>query len=81
MDPFCIQKYIEMGLGIALVPTRSWGDLFPENIVLKDIGNIRRKTYAYLSKRHHVKRCVELFLQTLMQTAAEQETPPIDPHR
>lgn len=68
-DPFCIRKYVEMGLGIAFVPQKSWEGLFTEDVVLKSVGNIRRKTYAYLSTRRHPKRAVEFFLQILTEQA------------
>jgi len=68
-DPFYIRKYVEMGLGIAFVPQKSWEGLFEKNVVLKSVGNIRRKTYAYLSTRLRPKRAVERFLQVLREQA------------
>ncbi len=65
-DPFYLRKYIEMGLGVAFVPSNSWRGLFPADVVLRSAGNIRRKTYAYLPRRKYVKRSVEVFLQTLL---------------
>ena len=70
-DPFYLRKYIEMGLGIAFVPSNSWLGLFSENIVLKKADNIRRKTYVFLPRRKHLKRSVEMFLQVLKDKAAE----------
>ncbi len=64
-DPFYLRRYIEMGLGIAFVPSLSWNGLFPPNIVLKKAESIRRKTYAFLPKRKYVKHSVEVFLQFL----------------
>ena len=64
-DPFYLRKYIEMGLGIAFVPEYSWKGLWDEKILLKKAGNIQRKTYAFLPKRKHIKRSVEVFLQIL----------------
>lgn len=64
-DPFYVRKYVELGMGIAFVPTFSWKGIFPEDVRLKSIGNIRRKTYAYLPKNKHVKKSVELFLDIL----------------
>ncbi|MBQ8689725.1 MAG: LysR family transcriptional regulator [Clostridia bacterium] len=68
-DPFYLRKYIEMGLGIAFVPENSWRGLFDDKIVLKRVGNIQRKTYAYLPKRKRIKRPVEIFLQILNDRA------------
>ena len=64
-DPFYLRKYVEMGLGIAFVPASSWGGLFSNNIVLKNIDHIKRKTYVFLPKTTPVKHSVEVFLQTL----------------
>ena len=68
-DPFYLRKYVEMGLGIAFVPTNSWDGLFPENVVLKQLDHIRRKTYAYLPEGKYIRRSVELFLQTLCENS------------
>ena len=70
-DPFYLRKYIEMGLGIAFVPSNSWRGLFTDKVVLKNVGNIRRKTYAFLPKRKYIKRSVEEFLKVLCDEAAE----------
>lgn len=64
-DPFYVRKYVELGMGIAFVPTFSWKGIFPENIRLKSVGNIRRRTYAYLPKNKHIKKSVEGFLNIL----------------
>ena len=64
-DPFYLRKYIEMGLGIAFVPTNSWRGLFHGGTILKSIENIRRKTYAYLPKDRRIKRAVRAFLEIL----------------
>ena len=71
-DPFYLRKYIEMGLGIAFVPSHSWRGLFTDKVVLKNVDNIRRKTYAFLPRRKYIKRSVEMFLQALCDEAAER---------
>ena len=68
-DPFYLRKYVEMGLGIALVPANSWRGLFPDSVVLKPLDQIRRKTYAFLPKGKYVKRSVEIFVQALLEEA------------
>ena len=70
-DPFYLRKYIEMGLGIAFVPTLSWRGLFSDNIVLKGIENTRRTTYAFLPKRKYVKSSVRAFLELLQNKSEE----------
>ena len=56
-----------MGLGVALVPSKSWGNLFMDNVVIKSLGNLKRKTYAYLPQNKHVKKSVEKFLTYLTE--------------
>ncbi|MBR2342881.1 MAG: LysR family transcriptional regulator [Clostridia bacterium] len=68
-DPFYLRKYIEMGLGIALVPEKSWDGLFPAGVVLRHVEGARRKTYAYLPRDRYLKRSVEMFLDELQNAA------------
>ena len=70
-DPFYLRRYIEIGLGISFVPSLSWKGLFSENIVLKSIDGIRRKTYAFLPKRKYTKSSVRAFLRVLQNQAEE----------
>lgn len=64
-DPYYLRKYVEMGLGVAFVPTVSWQGLFSEKAVLKKIENMRRRTYAFLPKNKYVNRAVKMFLEML----------------
>ena len=67
-DPSYIRKYIEMGLGIAFIPSVSWRNLFSDNIVLINMG-IKRKTYACIPHNKHMKKSVPLFLEYLIAAA------------
>ena len=69
--PFYVQKYVEMGLGIAFVPFHAWRGQFSDDIALKRIGNLRRKTYAFLPREKYIKRSVEAFLQMLLSESNE----------
>ena len=64
-DPFYIRKYVELGLGIAFVPSCSWKGLFSDNVALKKIGDLSRNTYIYLPKEHKSRPCVADFLSVL----------------
>ncbi len=64
-DPYYVRKYVELGLGIAFVPSSSWQGLFSENVILKNVGNIRRKTYVCCPQKKGKKRSVEEFLKYL----------------
>ena len=69
-DPTYVRKYLELGLGIAFVPSYSWADQFSDNLVLRSLG-VRRKTYAYLPKDKYTKRSVRLFLDYLKKATED----------
>ena len=64
-DPFYIRKYVELGLGIAFIPSCSWQGLFSDNVVLRDVGGFKRSTFVFLppSKKH--KKEVDEFIKCL----------------
>ncbi len=41
-DPYYVRQYVEMGMGIAIIPENSWGNLFDRNTMLLDI----KESYA-----------------------------------
>jgi len=74
-DPYYIRKCIEMGLGVAFVPARSWQGQFSENVVMRRIGDYHRTTYAYRSRQKYFPKCAARFLELLRaEFAGEQET-------
>ena len=66
-DPYYLRKYVELGMGVAIVPSVSWEGLFSENIVLKSIGGIKRETYLYSDPEKYMPTVVRLFLEELME--------------
>ena len=70
-DPDCIRKYVEMGLGVAFVPSLSWKGTFSENIECKDVCNVNRHTFAYLNTQKYISKAVLAFLDTLLDVARE----------
>ncbi len=64
-DPFYIRKYVELGLGIAFVPSISWYGQFSDNIVFKDVSNYKRKTYVLWDSKKYMSKAVSLFLKEL----------------
>ena len=46
-DPYYVRKYVEMGLGVALVPSVSWRGLFTSDARLVDIGDYNREIFLY----------------------------------
>ncbi len=64
-DPYYVRKYVELGLGIAFIPSCSWDGLFSEDVILKNIGNYKRSTFVCLPQKRNVKAAVDAFLRYL----------------
>ncbi|MBO5009283.1 MAG: LysR family transcriptional regulator [Clostridia bacterium] len=46
-DPYYVRKYVEMGLGVAIVPSVSWSGQFSDKVKLVDVGPYVRNIYVY----------------------------------
>ncbi len=66
-DPFYVRKYIEMDMGVALIPSFSWQNQFGSNVSFKSLGDFKRTTYAFVKKDRYLTRAVEKFLETLFK--------------
>ncbi len=64
-DPFYIRKYVELGLGVTLVPAVSWEGLFSNNVALIPLPGLWRKVYAYLPAQRNEKQATVKFLEIL----------------
>lgn len=64
-DPFYIRKCVELGLGIAIVPTLSWRGLFSEDVILFPLKGKKRSTYLYTKKT--VTAATENMIQYLLE--------------
>ncbi len=64
-DPSYIRKQVELGLGIAFIPSCSWKGLFSDKVVLRSIGSIKRKTYVFLPPTPKHSTAVNEFLGCL----------------
>lgn len=64
-DPSIIQRYVELGLGIAVIPSFSWKGVFSEKTVLRDIGEYYRTTYIFIKNGKKVPERVKLFIDEL----------------
>ncbi len=71
-DPFYIRKCVELGLGIAFVPSVSWQGQFSENILLKKSAGFIRNTFAYYSKKRHMSVAAKEFLKMLSEECENQ---------
>lgn len=75
-DPFYIRKYIEMGLGVGLVPLFSWKGQLSEGLVCKRLDGVRRTTYAYWDASRAMNKTVRAFLDLLIRLCGEQASLP-----
>lgn len=68
-DPYYVRKYVEMGLGVALVPTLSWKGQISGELILKPLSpTVRRDTCAFLPMDRYLPRPAMLFTQMLRET-------------
>ncbi len=72
-DPYYMRKYIELGMGVAIVPSVSWGGLFADNVVLKSLGGIKRETYLYSDPEKYMPTVVKLFLEELLEVCKKSK--------
>ena len=64
-DPFYIRKCVELGLGLAVVPTFSWKGQFSDQVALYPMGDHSREVYLY--RRTGGNTCLEAFCRVLRQ--------------
>lgn len=72
-DPYYVRKYVEMGLGIALVPTISWRGLFSDNTSLVDVGEHYRSVYLYTFSDKAPSRSERIFADIIRETFQNEE--------
>lgn len=65
-DPYYVRKYVEMGLGIAFMPSVSWQGQFSDNMTFITPGNYKRNTYVFWNGDKYMSRGVEAFLKELI---------------
>ncbi len=70
-DPYYMRKYVELGMGVAIVPSVSWQGLFSEKVALKSLGGIKRETYLYSDPEKYMPTVVRLFLEELLSICKE----------
>ncbi len=66
-DPFYVRKGVELGLGIAFVPSFSWQGLFSNDVALIEIEGYVRDTYVYTNAENYTPTCVKNFLDVLLK--------------
>ncbi len=65
-DPYYIRKYLEIGMGIAFVPSVSWAGLFSDNVILRKIGDYKRDTYIFTKRNKYKSFAVRKFCELLL---------------
>ena len=71
-DPYYVRKYVEMGLGVAIVPEISWKGLFSSDIKLIPIGDFHRTVRLFLPSDGYVSRRSEAFCALVRKIFKEE---------
>lgn len=71
-DPEYIRQCVNLGLGVAFVPTLSWHGQLSEDVELRAVGDYGRDICVYRRKNAYAPEYVEAFYRMLV-TAFEQE--------
>lgn len=66
-DPYYVRKYVEMGLGIALVPEISWRGMFSENTVFLNVGDYKRTIYLYIQSDRVLSKVEKIFADMIRE--------------
>ena len=66
-DPYYVRKFIELGLGVALYPEKSWANLLSPSISLLDVGFPKRQTFLFYEKDKILTVAEEKFAEILIQ--------------
>ena len=65
-DPYYVRKYVEMGLGVALVPSVSWRGQFSSEAKLIDVGGYTRDTKLFVKKEKEFTKSEQAFYDILL---------------
>ncbi len=66
-DPFYIRKCVEMGLGLAFVPSLSWRGQFSDRICFKKISRTTRDTFVYSHRERFLSPAAAEFMKLLTE--------------
>lgn len=72
-DPYYVRRYVEMGLGVALVPSVSWRGQFSDEAELIDIGDYRRDTNLFIKKEKILTAYERAFADILVESFKSEE--------
>ena len=68
-DPSIIRRYIELGLGVAIVPSCSWDGVLSSGVKLIDIGEYFRDTYVFYKSGRRLTARAAAFMKVLLELA------------
>lgn len=71
-DPFYIRKCIELGLGLAFVPTVSWNGQFSDDVVFHDLGDHTRDVFLYRKMRCTNHQALDHFCLALSEVIQKE---------
>jgi len=71
-DPYYVRRFVEMGMGVALVPAISWAGLFSGATRLLDIGNFTRESFIFTPKSSFSQKLPALFTEALTAQATSE---------
>lgn len=66
-DPFYIRRCVELGLGVAIVPSLSWKGQYSQNVVFKKLKSASRTTYVCHQKDKYLSHATEKFIEMLIE--------------
>ena len=66
-DTAYVRKYLEMGLGVALWPEKSWAGNLPCGVSLKDIGFPKRESFVFFESGADITSAKKIFIDILKE--------------
>jgi len=72
-DPFYIRKCVELGLGVAFVPSFSWRDQFSADVTLHRVGDFGRDVFLYRKNSCAREKHIEAFCRILMEEIRKEQ--------
>ena len=68
-DPQMLIDCVNMGLGIALVPKKEWGDKFSDDVIVKEFRGWHKKTILGYSADYHMTKVAKEFKRIISKLA------------
>ncbi len=72
-DPYYMRKCVELGLGVAFVPTVSWKEMFSEEVILRKIEGFRRNICVFSSGYNELSRTIKRLVDELVRVCEDEK--------